>query len=400
MIESQVRALFSAIASGEPGASQVDTQLAHRRGRARLRWRRAGVAGAPVAAAVAVAAVVIAVGAAAPSGRTGPVSTGPSAPRQFSVLAPYLSFGWLPPGIALVEGGTGRQLVWLTAAHKLGPGLDWSPTTDWSVNVDAAGKCHFTTAPSGTRRSTAPLPPSIPPGSKELKCSTPAQKSYPIPITGRAPAVSGHHAFWGGYHSVRGERNQWLVWQYARNGWAEMTLPNTLNDPAKQAAAQRDAIKIANQIRYGAATPPLLFPVQLTSLPSRWRVATVTYEPYGTVLRAGSFSLGAGPPNLGFDGGLQYETGLPYFQIEPATRRTASCGRGTSETINGYQVVLLNEPHGIPSRQDLCAGDADGLSLGISEFGAHPAIGVAEIFGQHMRLLGRNPAHWTSKPIG
>ena len=41
MIESQVRALFTAIASSEPEASQVDTQLAHRRGRARLRWRRA-----------------------------------------------------------------------------------------------------------------------------------------------------------------------------------------------------------------------------------------------------------------------------------------------------------------------------------------------------------------------
>ena len=47
MIESQVRALFTAIASSEPGASQVDTQLAHRRGRARLRWRRAWRGGHP-----------------------------------------------------------------------------------------------------------------------------------------------------------------------------------------------------------------------------------------------------------------------------------------------------------------------------------------------------------------
>ena len=66
MIESQVRALFTAIASSEPDASQVDTQLAHRRGRARLRWRRAGVAGAPLVAAAAAAAVALAVGAAAP----------------------------------------------------------------------------------------------------------------------------------------------------------------------------------------------------------------------------------------------------------------------------------------------------------------------------------------------
>ena len=396
MVESQVRALFSAIASSEPGASQVDTQLAHRRGRARLRWRRAGVAGAPVAAAVAVAAVVLAVGAAAPHRPTGPANTGPSAPRQFSVLAPYLSFGWLPAGVSLVEGGTGRQMVWQTAGRRLD-----SPFT-WSVSVDAAGKCHITTARSGSHASSAvPQPgPSIPPGTKELKCSTPAQKGYPIPITGRAPAVSGHHAFWGGYYALRSESIRYLVWQYARNGWAEITLPLIRNDPAKQAAAQRDAIKVASQIQYGAATPPLLFPVQLTNLPSRWRVATVTYEPYGNVLRAGSYSLGAGPPNLGFDGGLQYETGLPYFQIEPATRRTESCGRGTSETINGYRVVLISEPNGTPDRQDLCAGDADGLSIGISEFGAHPAIGVTEMFGHHMRLLGRNPANWTGNPLG
>ena len=45
MIESQIRALFTEIAHGEPAPSQVDIQLARRRGRARLRWRRACVAG-------------------------------------------------------------------------------------------------------------------------------------------------------------------------------------------------------------------------------------------------------------------------------------------------------------------------------------------------------------------
>jgi hypothetical protein len=397
MIESQVRALFTAIASSEPGTSQVNTQLAHRRGRARLRWRRAGVAGAPIAAAVAVAAVVLAVGAAAPHRPAGPVSTGPSAPRQFNVLAPYLSFGWLPPGISMVQGGTGRQMVWQTAGHTLAPGLDWSPATQWSVNVDAAGKCHLTNAPSGTHTSsTAPRPgPSVPPGTRELTCSTPAQKGNPIAITGRAPAVGGHRAFWGGAHT-------YLVWQYARNGWAEMSLPFILNNPAKRAAAQRDAVKIASQIRYGAATPPLLFPVQLTNLPSRWRVSSVTYQPYGKALRARSFSLGAGPPDLGFDGGLQYETGLPYFIIDRATRRTNGCyadpHHSTKEVINGYRVVVTDDR--IPGRHDLCAGDAHGLSLYISLFGAHPAISVADMFGHHMRLLGRNPANWTSKPTG
>jgi hypothetical protein len=56
MIESQVRALFNQIADAEPGPSRVDIQLARRGGRARLRWRRACVAGTSVLATAAVAA--------------------------------------------------------------------------------------------------------------------------------------------------------------------------------------------------------------------------------------------------------------------------------------------------------------------------------------------------------
>ena len=41
MTESQIHALFTEIADGDPGPSRVDTRLAHRRGRARLRWQRA-----------------------------------------------------------------------------------------------------------------------------------------------------------------------------------------------------------------------------------------------------------------------------------------------------------------------------------------------------------------------
>jgi hypothetical protein len=381
MIESQVRTLFAEIASGEPGSSQVDPQLAHRRGRARLRWRRASMAGGPVLAAAAVAAVALAVGAAAPpSSGTGPVTAGPAAPHQFSPLTPYLSFGWLPAGISLVEGGTGRQQQWLNAARKLGS----SP--EWSLSVDAAGKCHLTAPVSG---------PGGGPPAKELDCSTTAQKGIPVRITGRAPAVCGHRAFWAG---------PYLVWQYARNGWAELTLPFVRRGSPQLAAYQREAVTIASHIRYGAATPPLLFAAQLTHLPSRWRVSSVSYVPDGRVLLAGAYALGAGPPNLGADGGLVYETGLPYFHIAPASRRTPPCyaepHRSTREIINGHRVVVTNEPMGSFVRHDLCAVSADGLSVNMSEFGTHPAISVADLFGRHMRLLGRHRANWTPQPIG
>jgi len=371
MIESQVRALFMEIADGEPDPPRVDTELAHRRGRARLRWRRASLAGTPVLAAAAVVAIVVAGAPFRPG--TGPVAGGPTAPRQFSPLVPYLSFGWLPAGNSLVWGGTSRQDVWVTGAHKLE-----SPIS-WSVSVDAAGKCHL------TARAT------------ELSCSTTAQKGNPIKITGRAPAVRGQRAYWAG---------PYLVWQYARNGWAELLLPEEYRGSPRKPVYllpiyRREAVKIAAHIRYGAATPPLLFPVQLTHLPSRWRVTSLTYLPYAGVLRVRTYSLGAGPPNLGADGGLVYETGLPWFTIDPATRRTNRCyaepHRSIREIINGYRVVVTHQPFG---RLDLCAGNADGLSLYILEFGPHPAFSTADIFGHHMRLLGANPANWTRKPIG
>jgi hypothetical protein len=390
MIESEVRELFAGIASGEPGSSRVDTGLAHRQGRARLRWRRAGVAGAPVAAAAAVTAVVLVVGAAAPPG-PGPVPAGPAAPRQFSVLDPYVSFGWLPAGISVVEGGTSRGMVWLSAARKR-----YTPPVI-SLAVYAAGKCHLTTAGPATRKSAVPQAgPAPSPGAKELKCSTPLGRPT-MPVTGRAPAIHGHRAFWG---------QGWLTWQYARNGWAELgagVTPRDASDPAKLAAAEREAVHIADHVRYGAGTAPLLFPFQLTHLPSGWRVPSLTYVPAAGVLEASTYSLGSGPPNLGADGGLVYQTGLPYFNFEPTGPRAPSCyadpHHSTVTVINGHRVVLTHQVMGTLGRQDLCT-HADGLTLYMSEFGAHPALSLADLFGQHLRLLGRNPAHWTPNPIG
>src|SRR6202008_3932067 len=103
---------------------------------------------------------------------------------------PYVSFGWLPAGISVVEGGTSRGMVWLNAGRK----RDFPPEV--SLGVYAAGQCHIAIAGRVTRRSAGPQAgPAPSPGTRELKCSTPLGPPT-MPITGRAPAIHGHRAFW------------------------------------------------------------------------------------------------------------------------------------------------------------------------------------------------------------
>ena len=119
MIESQVRELFTEIADAEPADSRVDLQFARRRGRARLRWRRACVAGTSVLAAVAVAALALTAGSVRPG--AGPPAAGLAAPRQFNPLIPNVSFGWLPAGESLGQGACARLTCTWPRAPKVSP---------------------------------------------------------------------------------------------------------------------------------------------------------------------------------------------------------------------------------------------------------------------------------------
>jgi hypothetical protein len=381
MIESQIRDLFTGIAGGEPEISRVDAELARRRGRARLRWRRGAAAGTPLLAAATVVAVAVTVGLAPAHPRPGTAATGngPAAPRQFNPLVPYLSFGWLPAGQSLVMGGVRRTVVSIEGGSK-----PYS-AHGWDLNVYAAGQCHFT------------------PAARTLKCGAAPPEGPGKNIVGPAPAVRGHRAWWAGP-----SRTWWasagLVWQYARNGWAWLFLPNMYRYSAQQmAAVKRDAVKIAGHVRYGAPTLPLVFPAQLTHLPHNWRVSSVVYLRDGRVLRARSYALAARSPSLGADGGLDYQSGLPYFTIDPASRKNPCArrpGESTSGIINGFRVVITHSTAGTTPSQDLCAAHADGLTLFVSELGSYPAIGVASLFRSHLRLLGGNPANWVRNPIG
>jgi hypothetical protein len=347
------------------GWSQIERR--HRR----RAWRRAGIAALSVAAA-AVVALAVAVGPARPG--AGPPAAGPAAPRQFNPLIPNVSFGWLPAGQSLISGGVRPTQVYLGAGP---PSAGFPP---WRLIVYARGRCHLTGPASG------------------LACPTQTRFGMTARFSGRAPAVGGHRAFWAGAS---------LVWQYARGGWAQLAIPvRDFSALRHDTVAQAEAIKIARHLRFGAATPALVFPAQLTGLPSQWRITDVDYVADAGVLRAESYMLVTGTsrffPHVGDLGIWTY---APYLEIRPSPRKGTCTAhdlatRNTSEIINGYRVVVKRMTIGGHPEQELCAAHAGGLSLSIIQFGPHPAVGVASLFRDHLQLLGTNPANWTSNPIG
>jgi hypothetical protein len=211
--------------------------------------------------------------------------------------------------------------------------------------------------------------------------------------------VAGHRAFWG---------SPFLVWQYARGGWARMSLPAPNLSAvlhSKQGLAGQ-ALKIARSARYRVPTR-LVFPARFSSLPRQWQVHNISYyEPDGGLLRADQYMLTTGSsrfhPGVGDTGAW---TDAPYIIVHPAPRK-GTCSphdpssQNTSEIINGYRVVLKRFQLGGLPVQELCGAHAGGLWFDIQIFGAHPRIDVATLFRDHMQLLGTNPANWTSKPIG
>lgn len=378
MIEDQLRALFADIADNEPTPSRVDAGLAHHRGRTRLRWRRAALAGAPVLAAAAVVAVVLAVGAVPFRATPSPVVT-PSnvAPSSFDPLTPYASFGWLPAGERILSGTSLRSLSFQIAGPAPSPGPT-SGRESWRMDAFPGGFCRLSSAAQGLSCVVGP---------------TPAQTWR---ITGRAPAVAGHRAFWASSGSAS-PGNDYLVWQYAKGGWATLTEP----DQQHPGTAWRGlAVKIAEHVRHGAhAVPPLAFPAQLTGVPAAWQLNGAVYTPDGAVSRVSQVELTT-LPGVVFPANESLG-GLPELRLTRAGPYPACpivVGQAR-QVINGFQVFVSHGSGGRPS-QWLCAPNADGLQVRISAAGAPAAIGVVSLFAHHLRLLGANPANWARKPIG
>lgn len=316
----------------------------------------------PIAAAVAVAAVIAGsawAGGLLGSHRQASPARWLAAPRQFNPLIPNVSFGWLPAGQSPSQGG-------------VRPAEAFQNTTGWALSAYARGRCHLR--------------------DKALTCSIPGLGIDSVStwrLSGPAPSVSGHSAFWAGPN---------LLWQYARGGWAALNMPLPSYSGVRQSRTRREASKIAEHVQFRSAAPPLVFPARLTGLSGQWRVSDVHYFAGARVLRADSFILTTGAsrylPHLG---DLGVWTDAPYVDVARSTRASTCTPhdpayKNTSEIIDGYRVVVQTRTtSGVPE-QDICAAHADGFWVSIEEFGPHPAIGVVSLF-KHLRLPATGPAN-------
>ena len=417
MDETGVRNLLARVADDPAPPSRVDIAAARQRGRRRIRWHRAPLGAAPLAAAAAVALVVSGVipaslGLGGSSRQPGPVT-----PRaRFNPVLPYAAFGWLPAGFTTAAGtgmGGTDQTSTLSATLTVG---DRATGRLLALTVTAAGACRLTgrqrdreLVRHGRRGSMVTVT-----YKHGLACRDGIGGTNSTPLPAVAPTVRGGTAFYllgGG-----------LAWEYARDSWA-LLGPGTAvagmspqrayqaaagweDGPARQAfpataesGATRELIaKVAASVRYGARAP-IVFPFQLAALPAGWAVSGVTYGvAYG--LRVGTVNLSAGPAA---------SPAALNVQVQESTEQKHCSGQGSGAqvvTVHGAAAYLY------PTLRDqeemfACriAGLAFDIRLALTLPRSHrPVPGVGRLGGvlrvaRGMRLLGPDRDAWTAHPV-
>jgi hypothetical protein len=367
MLEQSLQQLFEELAAADQPPAKINISQAIRQGRVRLRRRRLGAACTPLLAAGAV--VAVALSGAIPAGPRTPTATSPAtaqAPwpkgRPLNPLVPFASFGWLPAGKWSRVGEANEKEVQLRA-YQITKGSSFSY---WILDVYPPHQCTLT--------------------HKHLDCEYAGGAA-----TDQAPDINGRSAYWitGGAYSIR------LAFNYAPGGWAFLGHAN----PPVNEIDRTQAVKIAQHISLGT-TEPIRFGAQLVRMPTTWHVYDAYYAVAGTRLEATQYLVAPITKNKA-TGEWQYPLDTPAVTLLPANARTPciNISGGTRYVIDGYRVRVLDEGAGQRSPEwHLCAADADGLHVDIYESGRHPALSVVQLFTR-LKLLGRNPSHWTTRPV-
>src|SRR5215469_1992047 len=383
MDEAGARALMERLSTTEQPPSRVDIGLARQRGGTLLRRRRWALAGAPLLAAGAVVALVLGIGAITGGGGGPRIPSVPSAPalrHPFNPLAPYAAFGWLPKGVPRSVNSTGSTLAQLQLA------VGSAAKGQFSLTAWARGTCNVDAAQvrAGLRRQHHPM----------LNCED-ATTGWAVNLSRPAPAVAGRPAFWFDGHM--------LAWAYARHAWATLYVSRH-GTPVPAATI----VKVAAHVRFAAtAKPAVKFAFQLTGLPASWRVLSVAgwRATADGLLAAASNELGmttavgrANGPVTGTIGQIVIAAGkssCPFFR---GSSQRVALGRVTA-------IVTHFTGSGVRPYQGLCIRETNGLHVHFLEFpgpwnAGFAFGGVTGVFTHHLHLLGADPAHWTTRPIG
>jgi hypothetical protein len=394
MLETDLTTLFNLEAAAEPPAAQISLPAARRAARIRRSWHRTLVIATPVMAAAAVLAVVagatlLTSGPAAPPRKTGPETPSLAELRQgFDPTRLYASFGWLPRGTSFVSGETGRTEE----------SVDVQGGMISNLTVHQPGRCWLQHVSASLAETDLHCTDNSPPGGNRE-------------ITGRAPSIGGHPAYWATQNGM-----PILIWPYVVGGWAELhyfscsasQLPANEGFRCIRAA---EVVEVARHARVGYPTGSIVFPAALTNVPTSWQVDTTGFTVQHGYLAAEGFQITAGPVAMA-PGSPVEPANTPYLSFIPTAEERALtdafCHGYDSfpgdrhphvEIINGYRVLSGYVRAAYSPTYQACSPDADGQLVFILQLGAHPPLSVTAIFSR-LHLLGTDSADWTTKPVG
>jgi hypothetical protein len=374
MLESDLRHLFERQAATDLAPAPISIPAALRIGRTKLRRRRAGAVSSPFLAAGAIGGLVLAANTASGPNASPPNSAAAAAaPASFNPLRPYVRLGWLQ------TRSPGRQ----TQLNPDSMVFSWSPANEFIAY--SAGQCVV--------------------ASRVLKCQL-AYGAVPSPTRQRlgrqVGRVHGRPAYWNaaggpvlrmttGVTSSKGhvtskthvdQQDGALAWPYASGGWADV-----------YASSPQVALKIARAADFGpTVAAPLTFPVQLTNARTGWHVdSTDEVRSSGGKVGVIAFSGSAGMPAV---------SAAPSSGKSACHQALAGATRIRTRDIGGHLVYTFWASTTHPPEWGLCAPDADGLWVYLRAVpGKADRLATLTTTFARMRLLGPNPAHWTTHPI-
>jgi hypothetical protein len=366
MLEREISEALDRMAATEMPLSGVSIPAARQAGRTRRRVRRIARISAPVLAAAVVVAIALAsVAGIGNRSRPGP---GPVSPRPHATLTwPH---AWLP---GLAYGSAHSVNVYLT---RISEAVIFVPASGPVVRFNAfpAGDCHIAAG--------------------RLDCKPDQFIGFPAgpPRLGHPVAtLDGHPAYWS--------QHSGLIWQYKPGAWATLHIQGTTTPD--------QTVRLARTARFGVtAGPPVYYEIQLRSVPANWQVGYVRAQFLGGRLLARTANVTPGPTN-GYYGTIkttpEYDM-LYSYRLHDVIRYACPIhpdpdGRETTHTtvINGVRVQLSWYLHG-STPQIACAPQAHGQHFAITA-GEDETITAVTLF-RHARLLGPDPAHWTTRLLG